>query len=152
MNLCKNRKFPSDLYDIDKLNNSEKGKYLGIWMYEEDYEYKGKKYPQNALCTIICVDEDTSLHLYGKKWAKLSFNIMKCYKQQTLWDMKAQIHSIDDSSYGIWWNNKTLEELEDIRTKIINSFNGKPKTKHNGEAFLHRCVIFGADPKTKDYN
>jgi hypothetical protein len=29
-------------------------------------------------------------------------------------NMKAQIYSIDDSSFGIWWMEKSLEELKEI--------------------------------------
>lgn len=67
-----------------------------------------------------------------------------------LYDMKAQIHSIDDSSYGIWWFNMPLEELKSIKPKLMKWISSKDEI--NGEEFLNLCVSLGADEDRKDYN
>jgi DNA polymerase elongation subunit (family B) len=61
--------------------------------------------------------------------------------------MKAQIYSIDDSVFGIWWMEKSLEELKEIRIELMNWIN--KENILNGEKFLDYCISLGADIDTK---
>ena len=60
------------------------------------------------------------------------------------------VHSVDDSSYGIWWMNKPIDELKEIRTKVMKWINEQQLV--NGEKFLDFCVSLGADEGQRDYN
>lgn len=104
------------------------------------------------------VDEETSSHLYNEIYNPISLTIM-CptgarFKQNTngedLYQMKAQIYSIDDSSYGIWFYEVPYNELEEIRTNIMKWINTKPII--NGDEFLQYCVSVGGDESSIDYN
>ena len=64
--------------------------------------------------------------------------------------MKAQIHSIDDSSYGIWWIGRSKEDLEPIRLKIMEWIDSQPIL--NGDKFIEFCLLAGANPDSVDYN
>jgi hypothetical protein len=63
----------------------------------------------------------------------------------TPFDMKAMIHSIDDSSYGIWFQDKELTELEEIRFKIMKYVDSVKVI--NGEDFLNYCESLGGTDK-----
>ncbi len=169
-NLSKIRKWPisgndkysySDLYFTYDLSKKELGKYLNTWFVGSiDISPSGKIY-RDEMITLKKVDEETIM--YGKKINPITLNIM-CptgakFKQDEngndLYEMKAQIHSIDDSSYGIWWYNYSdtslpLDELKKIREKIMLWINRQDEV--NGEEFLNYCVSLGADEESKDYN
>ena len=87
--------------------------------------------------------------LYRRKYNPVSISMSNSY-EGNLYDMKAQIHSVDDGSFGIWWNNKSIEELKDCRKRLMEWIN--TSILLNGEEFLEICVGLGADPDTKDYN
>ena len=115
------------------------------------------------MITLKKVDKETATHLYHRKYNPISLIIM-CptgakWKQTLngdyLYEMKAQIHSIDDSSYGIWWtyydgSALPLNELIKIRKKLMTWINSKVEI--NGEEFLDYCVTLGASEEQKDYN
>jgi hypothetical protein len=50
------------------------------------------------------LDENKRLRLKGRR----------LLEDNNIQNMKAQIYSIDDSSFGIWWMEKSLEELKEI--------------------------------------
>ena len=64
--------------------------------------------------------------------------------------MKAQIHSIDDSYYGIWWSDKTFNDLVETRKKLMEWINKQQVI--NGNEFLDFCVDLGANEATREYN
>ena len=149
----------TDYYFVYDLNKNQMGKYLNVWFQgqEEDRVIEpNRKRPNqkrvyyNEVITLKKTDEESSRNLYNRKFNPVSINIMNSYKGDEF-DMKAQIHSIDDSSYGIWWINKPLEELKDSRTKLMDWLNYQPNGL-NGEEFLNTCISLGADEDQKDYN
>ena len=123
-NLSKNRKWPSrtysngdcsDLYFTYHLPKSELGKYLNTWFVGVVAKSKdGKQTYRDEMVTLKKVDNETANHLYQKKYNPVTITIlaptgaMKNWKKndkgEDCYRMKAQIHSVDDSSYGIWWN------------------------------------------------
>ncbi len=149
-NLSKSRKWPSykngkydydDMYFTYKLKKDELGKYLNTW-------FQGTS---DSMITLKEVDKETSNNLYHRKYNPISIKIMNSHKSKGTFDMKAQIHSIDDSSYGIWWISKTVDELKEIRLELMEWLN-KHLDPINGEEFLDTCVNMGADEDQKDYN
>ena len=107
------------------------------------------------MVTLKKVDKDTANRLYHKFYNPITINIMylkpnKNDKGEDLYTMKAQIHSVDDSSFGIWWDDKTFEELSKIRIDLMKWINANPII--NGEEFLNVCVNLSATEDSKDYN
>lgn len=150
----------SDLYFTYDLSKKELGKYLNTWFVGKIIKSTdNKRIYRDEMITLKKVDEETVM--YGKEINPITLNIM-CptgarFKQDEngndLYEMKAQIHSIDDSSYGIWWYNDSslpYEELKNIREKIMLWINRQKEV--NGEEFLNFCVSLGADEESKDYN
>jgi hypothetical protein len=164
-NLSKIRKWPSykngnsDFYFIYKLHKKDLGNYLNTWFVGEMNVLKNNQIATDEIVTLIKVDDETSTHLYHKLYNVLSIRIMcppgaKFTKDKygnDLYQMKAQIHSIDDSSYGIWWDKLSLEKLKDMREKLMSWVN-QNNNKMNGELFLDKCVELGANTESKDYN
>lgn len=173
LNLSKTRKFPtlgerddfydkkwnevSDPYKIYHTNKHDIGKYLNTWFSGQHIENK-KFVARDEMWVTKKVDGDTASHLYGEIYNPIEIVIM-CptgakFKQndkgEDLYQMKAQIHSIDDSSYGIWFDNKTYSELEDIRFQIMKWINNKSVI--NGDEFIEYCVSVGGDESSIDYN
>lgn len=170
-NVSKIRKWPtyesrpeSDYYFIYKLNKNELGKYLNVWFQGRNIdEIKPTNRKRDTethifydeIITVKETDKETSSHLYNRKYNPVSINIMKLnYKKDEFYSMRAGIHSIDDSSYGIWWNNKPIDELKEAREKLMDWMGRNKYGIHglNGDEFLNICVSLGADEETKDYN
>lgn len=183
MNLCKNKKWPNwknsgrvdtkklskqywehtDLYFTYDLSKIERGKYLNTWFKGQHCIMKNDLISRDEMITLKEVDSITANNLYNKKYNPISIDIM-CpasakfnynIKKEPLYHMKAQIHSIDDSSYGIWWdgyysNDDTFENLSETRIKIMEWVN--THSIINGEEFLNMCIGLGASEYSKDYN
>lgn len=154
----------SDFYFTYNLKKPELGKYVNTWFKGIFAKSKDSKYIyRDEMITLKKVDKETAKHLYNEEFNPISIIIM-CptgakFKQDEngndLYEMKAQIHSRDDSSYGIWWTyydgtEATLEKLEDIRLQLMKWINAYPII--NGEEFLDICVSLGAGEDSKDYN
>jgi len=168
-NLSKNRKWKinssgkhefTDLYFTYKLPKSELGEYLNTWFEGVVAKSKdGDKVYRDEMVTLKKVDKETAGRLYDKYYNPINIVIMcpmgakfdkKNDKGVDFYGMKAQIHSVDDSSYGIWWDDKTFEELSKIRINLMKWINANPII--NGEEFLNVCISLGADEESKDYN
>lgn len=128
----------NDMYFTYKLPNPQESEWFNNW-------YVGGDPKRDDRITLKEVDEESIM--YGKKFNPVRIGILDGYMK---YDMKAQIHSIDDSQYGIWWNNQSYEMLSDIRNTLMEWIDSKPIL--NGEEFLNYCVFLGADPNSKDYN
>lgn len=164
----------TDKYFTYDLSKSEVGKYLNTW-FEGNISTKDDLVYRDEMITLKKVDEETANRLYNKSLNPVSINILLSYNKiksiksisdmnkrlklkgkpllkedKNVQDMKAQIHSIDDSSYGIWWIGKSLEELREIRIKLMEWVNKQPIL--NGEDFLDYCIELGADEDQRDYN
>ncbi len=136
-------------YFIYKLNDKDKIPYLNQWFVTEKYKEKNNIIVHDEIITFKNVDKNTSYHCYNEMINPIIIFIM-CIPNSNLYNMKTQICSIDDASFGIWWNNIKLSDLYKIRKYIINYINSKHII--NGEDLLNYCVTLGADTKTKDYN
>lgn len=148
----------SDIYFVYDLPKKDLGKYLNTWFKGEFNIGKGGVIYTDEMITLKKTDDDTSKHLYREEYNPLSIRIMcpsgakfkKDINGNELYNMKAQIHSIDDSSYGIWWDDVELEELRDIRLQLMAWVN--KYSEINGELFLDKCIELGANEESKDYN
>ena len=98
--------------------------------------------------TIKKVDKDTSYNLYDRIINPLGIFIMPSYKNKGLFDMKLHLYSIDDSSYGAWFNKKSKEELLELRIILMNWLDTQKIL--NGEYLIKTCILLGA--KQIDYN
>lgn len=153
----------TDFYFTYNLKNSELGDYLNTWFTGKSVTSKNEDILRDEMITLKKVDKESAAHLYGKKYNPISIIIMcptgakwkQAINGDYLYEMKAQIHSIDDSSYGIWWTYQDgsalpLNELIEIRKKLMTWINSKIEI--NGEEFLDYCVTLGASEEQKDYN
>lgn len=160
INFSKVRKFPERMYDIYDLSKDEVGKYLNTWFVGEVDINKRGILIRDEMWTVKKVDTETSDSLYGRKINPISITIMcptgkKFDKNYTgdLYNMRATINSIDDSSFGIWWNYVPLEELKEIRIDLMGRVNEMGLFQGmNGGEFLESCIKRGADPDSVDYN
>lgn len=159
INLSKVRKFPENHYDIYDLDKKDLGKYLNTWFPgKKDYLKKTTILLSDEMWTVKKVDEWTAARLYWKYINPISVDI-QCpvgakfeYDEDgnELFEMISRIHSIDDSSFSIWFHKKPLEELEKTRTKIMEWVNSQPII--NGQEFLDACVSLGGDEKSINYD
>lgn len=173
LNVSKNRKFPENFYDIYKLNSKEIGAYLNTWfpgkvLYFSELEKNKVKAKRgeikndflviDEMWTVKKVDEETANHLYHKKYNPIVVSITcptsGIFKQndngEDIFQMRATINSIDDSSYTVWFDNKPINELKDIRTKIMEWINKFDII--NGNEFINYCVELGANEDSIDLN
>jgi hypothetical protein len=165
-NMSKSRKWKlnsissSDYYFIYQLKKSELGDYLNTWFkgVHKDVIKGGEKFIIiDELITLKMVDKETACNLYNQYYNPVSINIhcpvgasfKKNDKGEYLYTMKAKIHSIDDSQYGIWFND-TLENLKSIRDSLVSWINSSSIL--NGEEFLKFCLSVGGNEDTIDYN
>jgi hypothetical protein len=158
----------TDEYFVYNLKKDEVGDWLNTWFQgvkifgSDNKSYKNKIKNgemqefviRDEMWTVKRTDQETSNHLYNRRINPISISILPSYKKDFKmgidYQMKAQIHSIDDSSFGIWFDGKTLEELEKIRLNIMKWINAYDEI--NGEEFFKVCIDEGADEESKDYN
>lgn len=172
INIAKNRRFPENEYEIYELNKNSLGRFLNIWFVGRVIKYsdlsKNKvKIKRGTLTDFVCVDEmwtvkkvddHTANHLYCRKYNPISITILcptgakfpKNEKGEDLYNMKAMVHSIDDSSYGVWFNAVPLETLKQIRLELMKIISLTPII--NGDDFITMCLGWGADKESIDYN
>jgi hypothetical protein len=156
-------------YDFYKLNKREIGDFVNNWFHDvflasESKNYKVKvKYGtiedfviSDEMWTVKKTDVETTYNLYNRKFNLVSFRIMcpvgakfKIVDNKKLYLMKAQIHSCDDSQYGVWFEG-FLPDLITIRVQLMNWI--KPIKLLNGKKFIDFCLLNGADPESVDYN
>lgn len=147
----------TDFYAMYHTSKHNRGKYLNTWFNgqiakNKDIIYRDEKW------ILKEVDEHTASHLYHEKFNPISITIScptgarfkKDQNGNNLYQMVARIHSIDDSSYGIWFDNKTFEELEEIRFEMMKWINQYKII--NGDEFLEHAISLGADKDSIDYN
>lgn len=105
----------------------------------------------------VC-DKETAGHLYDRPINPVSITIMcptgavfqKNENGELLYNMKLHVHSIDDSSYGIWFEKLTLSLLIYIRKCIFEYLNKDYLL--NGEDLLNAAINLGANPESKNYD
>jgi|ERR1035437_52211 hypothetical protein len=159
MNISKKRKFSGQddncPYHIYNLNKKQMGDYMNMWFLDGQY-YKGKPLNKDQYWTVKKVDKETAGRLYLRILNPVSIHIMPSYdamkkdKNTKLCVMKAQIHSIDDSSFGVWWHEGTTDILTPIRLKLMEWIDCM--TILNGDEFIKICLSLGANEDTIDYN
>lgn len=162
MNISK-KKFPIGNYDVYKnITKKQIGNIINIWWIGDNGQSKKKvDVPiiyRDELKTIKYVDNITAQHLYHINLNLISISIL-CpvgakfrtnENNELLYNMKVQIHSIDDSSYGIWWEEIPFNFLIEIRKNLIREIDLQKKL--NGEEFFKYCILLGANAETIDYN
>lgn len=131
------------IYFSYKIPLYDKLLFLGKWFYcdlRENYiEY-------------IClkeVDNETRLNLYDEQFNPVLIFVAKYGNE---FKMKAQICSIDDSSYGIWWESVKSIDQYLLTIERLKKFIDEQKLL-NGHYFINFCINnLNADLKTIDYN
>lgn len=146
----------SDLYFIYDLGEQEINQYLDKWFKGVKLKYNNGLWYSEVI-TIKAVDNETAKKLYGHTYNPLTITVLPFakwdgtnYTYGPKYSMIARIHSIDDSSFGIWWEDNTIKDLIKVRKKLIKEIDSLKTV--NGEKFLNMCKELGADPSTVDYN
>lgn len=149
----------SDYYFVYELKKSDIGKYLNTWFIGDiSTSIKHDCVIYDEMITLKKVNEKTSCHLYDRIYNCVSINIC-CptgalfkfnEKNEKLYPMIARIHSIDDSSYGVWFKPKSIDELKIIRIDIMKWINSQKIL--DGDKFLQKCIELVADSDSIDYN
>ena len=164
INLSQKRVWGNDIYFVYDLTSKDRGKYLNTWFQgRKNYSKRSRKSELKAdvlmydsLITLKRVDNETSNMLYNRKYNPIMMTIKyESGTKEIIYKMKITLCSIDDSSFGIWYTNKSFSELSDIREKLMEWVSeqaiGKAKGL-NGEELLNICIENGADKNTIDYN
>lgn len=149
----KNDKYErTDEYFVYDLNRKELGNWLNIWFQGTNaYDDKGNIF-REELWAVKKVDEITSRHLYNRRYNPISLNTFcltggkftqKNSENEILYNFKAQIHSIDDSSYGMWWNNVSLKQIAILKRKLMLQL--EPIKEVNGDKWFDYGKELGAD-------
>jgi len=154
-------KLNKDVYEVYyNMNETEVNDRLNKWFIGDNVSNK-KIIISDVLCTFKKMDEETQNRLYYEEVNPITLSIFCPLGAkflfnddgEELYEMKCQIHSKDDNSYGIWWcdkNQRTLSQLKSIREKIKKYIDENQII--NGEDFLRCCIKFGANPDSVDYN
>jgi hypothetical protein len=141
-----NKKDVGDLYFLYHLSEVDRKKYLNTWTTllispESD-----------TFFTLKEVDLQTSFMLYNIKFNPVCLNISKQpvspYGEgcDFVWIAIFYIMSIDDSSFTIWFEDKTKEEYEKIRLEMVSWLNDQEIL--NGNNFIEYCLKLGANIET----
>lgn len=147
----------TDFFHVFNLNKQDRGKYLNTWFNGQISKNKDKVYSDEKW-TLKEVDDKTASHLYNRKFNPISLTI-RCpigakFKQDKdgndLYNMSVIIHSIDDSSYSVFFYQKTFNELDELRYQMIKWINQQKVI--NGDEFLNYAISIGADENSIDYN
>lgn len=117
------------------LGHSSKDRYkeLSVGYYKA---LDNKKYPRSEdlfikwsyfkadhkdeFCILREFDEEGFYHLYSRLFNPVSLYIRKM--PNGTYSFHLYIHSIDDSAYSFWFNNKTEQECNDLRNYFMEWF------------------------------
>jgi len=172
-NISKKRLWIKNEYDVYYFDKKQRGQFLNVWFPKEktyisrfidNGSKKGKDKIKETiltgdqLWTLKRVDKKSAGHLYNEIYNPVFINIYYSYNHNTketkakdvLYDMKACIKSIDDSSYGIWWLGFSYEKLLNIRLDLMRWVDSCKEL--NGDKFHEKCIELGADVELIDYN
>jgi hypothetical protein len=136
--ILKSKIFPSNEYFVYDLDSNEIKPFLNMWFNDSSSKDK--------IWTVKEVDSTTRYRLYGKSYNPVSISIVTNRMQGI--SMKAMIHSVDDASYGFWFNDKTKKELLEIRNKLKDWLDDHKIL--NGEDWMKYGKSIGAEDF--DYN
>lgn len=158
LNLCKTKTFDPHFYFVYDLDKKEIGDYLNTWFLSKYVLGKKGFLITDTFFTVKTVDEDTSYNLYQRFINPIEISI-QCpvgakfttnEHGEELYKMMAQICSIDDSAYRIWFHEDTLENFHAIRLRLMKWINTQDVV--NGDSFINKCLELGGDKETIDYN
>ena len=130
----------TDSYFIYQTNEEEiVFEWVDKWFKDASFINNEQRY-YSKIWSIKKVDEKTSKYLYNKLYNPFSIVIQTDYpyKDRNTLAIKAMIHSIDDSSIGIWFNNLTLERAEHLRNKIVEYIDSQLIL--NGDSFINFTI------------
>ena len=162
VNISKKKLFPENYYDIYHMTSEQVGDYLNTWFYGKKlFSNKkiGKFLIKENIYTVKEVDHNTMLHLYHKRYNPVSITISAIYNRgkykmapsgEIVYDMMATIHSIDDSSYTIFFDEASIEELKEKRKLIMESI--ETMKVLNGNEFIGACIKIGGNPDKVNYD
>ena len=146
----------SDYYFTYKISKKDRGQFLNTWFKGNQFELNSIIYTDQMITLKKC-DKHTSINLYNEEYNPLSISILlnhtiplKYQKGEKSYNMKVQIHSIDDSSYSIWFEDKKYNELVELRNQLMNWVSNKSII--SGKDLLDYSIELGADSDTIDYD
>ena len=133
-----NKQCPIKEYDFYKLSKQDRPKYLNTW-YKNDRNKFSK-----GFITLKRVNKSTANFLYGREYNPVTINsYLDTTQYPHKYRNKATIWSIDDSSYGIWF--------EKLDVQLLMKWISEQKLL-DGKAFIDYCTKIGGDKSTVDYN
>ncbi len=140
--VLQNTSFLERHYSVYNMDDNELSNWLDKWFQgDKILDKKTGVISRDVIWTVKKVDEYTSRRLYNKEYNSVSISILSSYKKDTPHSLKAQIHSIDDSSYGIWFHDLSLAEYYAIRDKIADWVDWFDTI--NGDFFIEYCESIG---------
>jgi hypothetical protein len=138
--------YPYFIYDVKK---QDLGKWLNTWFDGSDNRNKDNIIYRKELWTVKEVDKETASHLYNRKYNPVGLFIFcptggeKSKDFGKFFNFKAQIFSIDDSSYGMWFNHLPLDKIEELKIKLMKWLDSKSVV--NGDEWFEFGKELGAD-------
>lgn len=138
-------------YFIYDLSKKELGNWLNTWFQGSNHYAKTGEIFREELWTFKRVDQETANHLYLRKinaialytFAITGAKFPKNENGDILYNFKAQICSIDDSSYGMWFSNITLKRRDELKNHLIKWVNSQKEV--NGKMWFKEGETLGAD-------
>ena len=139
----------TDEYFVYKLEEEEVVfNWVDKWFHDKFDNLSPDRY-YTSIWTIKMVDVETSQHLYNRLYNPFRISVMRQYKDPLKYSIKAQMHSVDDSSYGAWFNGLAdLTEVDRIVNEVVDYIDGLKV--FNGQNFVNFVTALGC--KDIDYN
>ena len=116
------KNFPTDQYFVYRLSKKDLGNWLNVWFPGRKVLNKNGDISYDEVWTVKKVDKKTSINLYNQKYNPIG---LLTIATNSGYNFKAQIFSIDDSSYSMWWKNISLSEAENLKIKLMKWVNSK---------------------------
>lgn len=129
----------ADSYDMYKLID-EKRIYppllINKWFYAETKSFaNNKSIVREEYIRLVQVDENTFYHCYCKIFNPICISLSalpgKAYNKELIGELKIGLNTIDDSYYGVRFENVSREQVEELIDKVdeyLNSVDYLSKT------------------------
>lgn len=146
-----------DVYWLYSLAYDKVCEMIDEWFIGEVSKHETKEitYVDEIITVKVC-DAETTNSLYRRPINPVTLRIMcplgakfkSNERDELLYNMKVHVHSIDDSSYGIWFNEIPMKTMLWLREEVKKYLDSKEVI--NGEELLNYCESLGG--VDKDYN